>query len=607
MSFMRAFIVILMIGCIFSCVAVLDVEHSFASSEDTLEQQFPRSLDGYDDSEIVTIPGKLKQRIKVEPFNVFATLIFVLAIINTFLSSKFLEIAHRWEKEHEEKIAAKEAPKDSVHHGAKALHFVGEVETVFGIWAIALILAIFAFFDWKTAIYYVTDGVNFTEAFFIIVIMTLASSRPILKLSEGIMARIATRLGGTITAWWFTILTLGPLLGSFITEPAAMTISALLLAKKFYALEPSRKLKYATIALLFVNTSIGGTLTHFAAPPVLMVAGPWDWGLLHMFINFGWKAILGICLVNSAYYFICRSEFKVLEEKFQVLSLEEKVLANYLDRQEMESEWDEAISQNYQELRIKEQFEKKVDDAAYLMKKRLMPMYLERITARGVDRELAERLFERRFNEIKLFRLRRELPIVLSTSQRASFKDPDWDDREDPVPVWVTLVHIAFMVWTILNAHYPALFVPGLLFYLAFAEVTSPYQNNIDLKAPLLVGFFIGGLLIHGGVQGWWIEPVLGSLAEIPLMLTATVLTAFNDNAAITYLSTLIPGLTDGMKYAVVSGAVAGGGLTVIANAPNPAGRSILNGYFKNGVSPSKLFLAALGPTMVVLLVFLIA
>lgn len=606
MHLMRTFGVIIMLGCIFTSVAVLDAGHSFASSKGTMEQQFPRSLDAYDDLKIVTIAGKLKQRIKVEPFNVFATLIFLLAVIHTFLSSKFLEIAHKWEKEHEEKIVKQEAPRDSVHHGAKALYFVGEVETVFGIWAIALILVIVAFFDWKTAVHYVTDSVNFTEAFFIIVIMTLASSRPILKLSESIMASIATRLGGTITTWWFTILTLGPVLGSFITEPAAMTISALLLVKKFYNLEPSRKLKYATVALLFVNISIGGTLTHFAAPPVLMVAGPWDWGLLHMLTHFGWKAVLAICLVNSAYYFIFRSEFKTLEVKFQLLSLEEKVLSDYLDRQEMESEWDQAISQNYRELHIKEKFEKQLDDAVTVMRKRLMPMYIERITARGVDRELAERLFEKRFNEIKLLRLRRELPIVLSTSQRATFKDPNWDDRGDSVPIWVTLVHIMFLVWTIVNAHYPALFVPGLLFYLAFAQVTSPYQNNIDLKSPLLVGFFLGGLLIHGGVQGWWIEPVLGSLAEAPLMLTATILTALNDNAAITYLSTLIPGLSDGMKYAVVAGAVTGGGLTVIANAPNPAGRSILNPHFKNGVSPSKLFLAALGPTVVVGLVFLI-
>jgi hypothetical protein len=153
---------------------------------------------------------------------------------------------------------------------------------------------------------------------------------------------------------------------------------------------------------------------------------------------------------------------------------------------------------------------------------------------------------------------------------------------------------------------HPALFVPGLLFYLAFAQVTSPYQNNIELRSPLLVGFFLGGLLIHGGVQAWWIEPVLGSLAEVPLMLAATIMTSFNDNAAITYLATLIPGITDGMKYAVVSGAVAGGGLTVIANAPNPAGQALLKGFFENGVSPAKLLLAAMGPTAIVWLIFLL-
>jgi hypothetical protein len=140
MSFIRAFIVLLTIGCLVPCTAVLGVEHASASSDDTLEQHFPRPLDGYNDSEISTISGKLKQRIKVEPFNVFATLIFLLAIIHTFLSSKLLEIAHRWEKMHAEKIAVKEAPQGSVHHGAGALHFVGEVETVFGIWAIALYL-----------------------------------------------------------------------------------------------------------------------------------------------------------------------------------------------------------------------------------------------------------------------------------------------------------------------------------------------------------------------------------------------------------------------------------------------------------------------------------
>jgi Na+/H+ antiporter NhaD/arsenite permease-like protein len=119
-----------------------------------------------------------------------------------------------------------------------------------------------------------------------------------------------------------------------------------------------------------------------------------------------------------------------------------------------------------------------------------------------------------------------------------------------------------------------------------------------------LVGFFLAGLVVHGGLQGWWIEPVLRSLDEGPLFLGAVVLTAFNDNAAITYLATLVPGVTDALKYAVVAGAVTGGGLTVIANAPNPAGQAILQRFFPDGVSPVRLFLGALPPTVVVALCF---
>ena len=74
--------------------------------------------------------------------------------------------------------------------------------------------------------------------------------------------------------------------------------------------------------------------------------------------------------------------------------------------------------------------------------------------------------------------------------------------------------------------------------------------------------------------------------------------------AAITYLSTLVPGFTDSLKYAVVAGAVTGGGLTVIANAPNPAGQSILKIFFKNGVSPLGLLLGALIPTFIMFAVF---
>jgi hypothetical protein len=567
---------------------------------------FPPPLNSYGDSGNDSVTARLRHRIQVEPFNLVATVIFFLAIIHTFLSSRLLAIAHRLERRHAERLECKDIPPGTVHLGARFLHFFGEVETVFGVWAVVLLVAISAFRGWGTAVHYLAGGVNYTEAIFVVVIMTLASSRPILKVAEAFMARIAHGLGGSITAWWFTILILGPVLGSFITEPAAMTIAALLLVRKFYELEPSPALKYGTIGLLFVNVSIGGTLTHFAAPPILMVAGVWNWGAIDMITMFGWKSVTCIVLNTTAYYLLFRREFAVLAVRFRILTVEERILGVHLARRRLEADWDDAMAEVDEELGGMTSFDAKLEEIETAMKRRLKLRYVERIVADGYEREIAEKLFAARFNEVKLYRLRRAMPLMLPAEKRASFQDPDWDRREDPVPAWVTVVHIGFMVWTILNAHYPAMFVPGLLFFLAFARVTSPYQNFIDLRSPLLVGFFLGGLLVHGGVQAWWIEPVLGSLSDIPLMIAAIIMTSFNDNAAITYLATLIPGITEGMKYAVVAGAVTGGGLTVIANAPNPAGQAILKGHFANGVSPLKLLAAAAGPTVVVSLIFLL-
>ena len=231
---------------------------------------------------------------------------------------------------------------------------------------------------------------------------------------------------------------------------------------------------------------------------------------------------------------------------------------------------------------------------------------LPKLEAEGADPDLIQEALDKRFEEVRLYQVRRSLPGLLPKEQRPKFQDPDWDGREDPVPVWVTTIHLMFMGWTIINSHHAAFFILGLLFFLGFAQATPHYQNRINLQSPMLVGFFLAGLVIHGGVQGWWIAPVLGSLKEIPLLLSTTVLTAFNDNAAITFLSTLVPGFTEELKYAVVAGAVSGGGLTVIANAPNPAGQSLLKKYFDNGVSPAGLLKSALVPTLVALLCFLV-
>lgn len=572
--------------------------------EGAIPFDFPRSLESYQDEHIKSISAKLLHRIKEQPFNALATLIFFCAIAHTFMASRFLTMAHHYEEAHKAKIAKGEAPRKSVSHLSELFHFLGEVEVVFGLWAVALGASVIVFFDWSTFVSYLSLRVDFTEALFVVSIMTLASTRPILWLAEEIMGRVARFFGGSLAAWWVVILTMGPILGSIITEPAAMTISALLLARKFYALGPSELFKYATLGLLFVNISVGGTFTHFAAPPVLMVAGAWNWDTPFMLFNFGWKAAVGILVANAIYFMVFRRELSQLQDSFGLRKMKDQIHKQHVPRALMESRLDELGETLEKETQFTTRLRLLIEEDVQRAKDRLRPEYFEHTDAQGIDRELAESAFEERFEEVSLGRMREYCPILLPEEQRGEIIDPDWDERDDPVPGWIIWVHVLFLAWTVFTAHYPPLFIGGLLFFLGFAMVTSQYQNRIDLKPPLLVGFFLAGLVVHGGFQGWWIEPVLGSLTEVPLMLTATVLTAFNDNAAITYLTTLIPSLSDELKYAVVSGAVAGGGLTVIANAPNPAGQSLLKDFFYDGVSPLKLFAGALAPTVIMLLAY---
>ncbi len=472
------------------------------------DRQFPPPLSSYGDQDYASIWAILKHRVEMHPFNFWATVLFFCAILHTFFTAKFRQIAHRIEERHQRRIreegrtaAAKgyTGAQDDVSFTASLFHFLGEVEAVFGIWIIPLLVIMSLTVGWETMINYVDYQVSYQEPIFVVIIMAIAATRPILNLAESLMRGVAALGRGSPVAWWFSILTLGPLLGSFITEPGAMTIAASLLAKQFYRYHPRRAFAYATLGLLFVNVSVGGTLTHFAAPPVLMVAGKWGWDMMFMLEHFGLEAATGIVISNVIYFLVFRKDFAKIPR---------------LDGQS-------------------------TDIAA--------------------DGTIAE-----------------------------------------PIPLWVTCTHVLFMGWSVFHAHHTTLLVGGFLFFLAFHQATLHVQFRMDLRSPVLVGFFLAGLVTHGGLQQWWIGPVLGRLSEFPLFCSATILTSFNDNAAITYLATLVPHLSDSLKHAVVAGAVTGGGLTVIANAPNPAGQAILNRYFKNGISPVGLLLGALFPTLVV-------
>lgn len=442
-----------------------------------------------------------------QPFLLVASLIFLLAILHTFVAIPITKYAHEVQHRHNAKIRRERAKQGEetqnlhlISFKATVLHFCGEVEAIFGIWVLALFAAMFCFYDLTTVKSYIMS-VKFTEPLFVIIIMALASTRPILRFAEACLSVFARIGKQSPAAWWLALMVIAPLLGSFITEPGAMTIAAMLLAKKFYKLKPSPRFAYATLGLLFVNISVGGVMTNFAAPPVLMVAQKWDLTSVEMFIHYGDKAVLAITISSLLYYMVFRKELAELAKRAG-----------------------------------------DVDGAGEI----------------------------------------------------------DGATTERKIPLFVTLTHLGFMAWTVAFAHYPPIFIGGFLFFLAFSQATAHHQHEINLRGPILVGFFLGALVIHGGLQGWWLGPIISSLTEWPLFIGATLLTSFNDNAAITFLASQVDGLSPELKYAVLAGAVSGGGLTVIANAPNPAGQALLSRFFGDGVSPLKLALGALIPTLVV-------
>lgn len=407
-----------------------------------------------------------------------ATALFALAIIHTFSTKIFERLAHT-------------RPK---HAGV--WHLLGEVEVVFGFWAMVLALAIM-FVEGRDEATEYLDTRNFTEPMFVFAVMVVAGTRPILRFASALV-RSAGRLVPVSEAMstYFLALSLVPLLGSFITEPAAMTLGALMLRDRFYAQGLSDRVRYGTLGVLFVNISIGGTLTPYAAPPVLMVAGTWNWDLMFMVTTFGWKAALAV-LFNAF--------------------------------------------------------------AATVL-------------------------------------LGKHLPAA-----RAETATPE------PMPVLVIAVHLFFLASVVFFAHHPAVFMGLLLFFLGFASAYEKYQDRLILREGLLVAFFLAGLVVLGGLQRWWLQPLLTGLDISAVYWGATSLTAITDNAALTYLGSLVQGVSDEFKYALVAGAVTGGGLTVIANAPNPAGFSILRSHFDDGaIHPLGLLGAAIPPTLVAAAAFLL-
>lgn len=416
------------------------------------------------------------------PVEILATVLFGLAVLHTFCVKRFAHWAHQY-------------PSGSVRENL--LHFLAETEVVFGLWATALFAGIAVFKQSVTDAVAYIEGLNFTEPKFVLVVMVVAATRPVVRLAESFIGLAARALPlGESTAFYLAALILGPLLGSFITEPAAMTLLALVLKRRYFDCGIPTRFAYATLGLLFVNVSIGGTLTHFAAPPVLMVASKWHWDTTYMLTHFGWRSAAS-CALSTV---------------------------------------------------------------------------------------------------VVAFWFRKDLARVAVAR-----------DTSSAIPVWLTVVHVVFLGLIVAFAHHPDVFFGIFVLFLGVVTATSEFQEPLKLREGLLVGFFLSGLVTLGSLQAYWLKPLIQSLGGHALFFGATGLTALTDNAALTYLGSLVDGISGELKYALVAGAVTGGGLTVIANAPNPAGVGILQDakvFQEEGISPLGLFLGALMPTGVAILFF---
>lgn len=411
-----------------------------------------------------------------------AAALFCIAVLHTFSVGFFAKLGHRF----------------PAHHGA--FHFLSEVEAVFGMWSMVLFAWLIFAEGFGKAVEY-ADTRNYTEPLFVFVIMVIAASKPIMNFAKGLVELLSKLMPmHNALAKYFLLMSFVPLLGSFITEPAAMTLAALMLLR-YFGSRASNVFKYATLGVLFVNISIGGTLTNFAAPPVLMVAAKWEWSSLYMMTHFGWKSAVAILINTTALVIIFRK---------QILS----VIAAQEDH-------------------------------------------------------------------------------------------PDKTEDDHPIPLFVTLLHLAMIGGVVLFAHHSPVFMGIFLLFLGVTIAYPQFQTRLIIREGMMVGFFLAGLVVLGGLQSWWLQPLLTQMSPNSVYYGATALTAITDNAALTYLGSLVEGLSEEFKYMLVAGAVTGGGLTLIANAPNPAGAAVLKSSFQDGtINPLHLFLAALLPTLVTIACF---
>lgn len=383
------------------------------------------------------------------------------------------------------------------HYLPARLRFITHPESAMVMWATVL-LGVQWWGSGSTGVIKYVSRLHLIEPIYVATILIVCSTPSLIRSIRWTIFSVAHRLPVNTPMTFFVLaIVLGSLSGSIITEPAAMTLMCTIIGDTFLTSTRSDPFKYAVLGLILVSVSIGGALTPFSAPPIVMVATAWGWTLPVILRNFALPVIVSIVASTVIITMIFRRELTT--------------------------------------------------------------------------------------------------PVAIVSRPRR----PDWI---------VSTIAMTLLVATLIVRHS----LPSLLAILLIATgvimVTSRRVAIAAVESGVWVGLFLVGVIILGGLQTWWVAPIIRSLPPSQLFMASIVVSAVADNAALAYLGTLVPDICRIKQLAIVGGAVCGGGLTVIANAPNPiAFRLLAPAFGSNGINPVKLALAAVGPTLLVAALFWIS
>lgn len=238
------------------------------------------------------------------PLRVGAAVFFFLSILHTFCTPFFYK---RFQICQHKKMIFPEKWRKYLWL-SESYRLLSSVDVIFIFWSVPLFLWFLYSEGYAEAIDYFNHR-NYLFALFIMIMLILLESRPIVYLSECIFLTIAKIGKQSPKCWWWTLMLGAPFSAILLKETGAMIIAATLLVRYFYKFAPSLRFSYATMGLLFSNISVGGLITDISSRALLLVSPALKGEQEFVIRHFSWKAVIAIFLSTTTYYLMFRKEF----------------------------------------------------------------------------------------------------------------------------------------------------------------------------------------------------------------------------------------------------------------------------------------------------------